>query len=106
MGSGPTEPGLMGSGPTEPGLMGSVPTEPGLTPSLCLRYTASSSFRAADDRPLYGSSSRLHDPPTRRGSTGQLDGSVQSRHSSTRDLAGTAHGNGIHRVREQDGGTA
>ncbi|KAK1889063.1 Frizzled-3 [Dissostichus eleginoides] len=84
------------------------------------RYTAPS-FRAADERPPYGSMPRLHDPPrhcsttrldslSRHGSTQRLES--QSRHSSVRDLTSTTQavlggpGNGIHRVLEEDGGTA
>ena len=64
---------------------------------------------------------RLHDPPrhcsttrldslSRHGSTQRLES--QSRHSSIRDLTSTTQavlggpGNGIHRVLEEDGGTA
>ncbi|KAL3052871.1 frizzled-3a [Trematomus bernacchii] len=84
------------------------------------RYTAPS-FRAADEHPPYGSMPRLHDPPrhcsttrldslSRHGSTQRLES--QSRHSSVRDLTSTTQavlggpGNGIHRVLEEDGGTA
>ncbi|KAJ4929313.1 hypothetical protein JOQ06_004923 [Pogonophryne albipinna] len=84
------------------------------------RYTAPS-FRAADERPPYGSMPRLHDPPrhcsttrldslSRHGSTQRLES--QSRHSSIRDLTSTTQavlggpGNGIRRVLEEDGGTA
>ncbi|XP_033931869.1 frizzled-3a [Pseudochaenichthys georgianus] len=84
------------------------------------RYTAPS-FRAADERPPYGSMPRLHDPPrhcsttrldslSRHGSTQRLES--QSRHGSVRDLTSTTQavlggpGNGIHRVLEEDGGTA
>ncbi|KAI4801665.1 hypothetical protein KUCAC02_019543 [Chaenocephalus aceratus] len=84
------------------------------------RYTAPS-FRAADERPPYGSMPRLHDPSrhcsttrldslSRHGSTQRLES--QSRHGSVRDLTSTTQavlggpGNGIHRVLEEDGGTA
>ncbi|XP_028252998.1 frizzled-3a isoform X2 [Parambassis ranga] len=86
------------------------------------RYTASS-FRAAEDRLPYGSMPRLNDQSqSRHCSTNRLDslsrhGSTQrlesqSRHSSVRDLNSTTQavlgmpGNGIHRVLEEDGGTA
>ncbi|XP_034554833.1 frizzled-3a isoform X1 [Notolabrus celidotus] len=86
------------------------------------RYTASS-FRALDDRLPYGSMPRLNDQSqSRHCSTNRLDslsrhGSTQrlesqSRHSSVRDLSITTqailggHGNGIHRVLEEDGATA
>uniref|UniRef100_A0A665W5N3 Frizzled class receptor 3a n=1 Tax=Echeneis naucrates TaxID=173247 RepID=A0A665W5N3_ECHNA len=86
------------------------------------RYTASS-FRAAEDRLPYGSMPRLNDQSqSRHCSTNRLDslsrhGSTQrlesqSRHSSIRDLSGATPavlgipGNGIHRVLEEDCGTA
>ncbi|KAK5853280.1 hypothetical protein PBY51_007082 [Eleginops maclovinus] len=86
------------------------------------RYTASS-FRAADERSPYGSMPRLNDvPQSRHCSTNRLDslsrhGSTQglesqSRHSSVRDLTSTTQAvlggprNGIHRVLEENGGTA
>ncbi|XP_058468891.1 frizzled-3a [Solea solea] len=86
------------------------------------RYTASS-FRAADERPPYGSMPRLNDhSQSRHCSVGRLDSlsrhsstqrlENQSRHGSVRDLSSTVQavlsvpGNGIHRVLEEDGATA
>lgn len=87
--------------------------------SASRRYTACS-FRATDERPPYGSLSRLHElPPSGRRSADRLDGhdsalrpDSQSRHSSVRDLSANAQavlgvpGNGIRRVLEEDGATA
>lgn len=90
-------------------------------PLLLRRHTASS-FRATDERLAYGSLPRMDRSQhcstarldslshlSRHGSTQRLES--QSRHSSTRDLSTTqtvlcVPGNGIHRVLEEDGGTA
>ncbi|XP_029965371.1 frizzled-3a isoform X2 [Salarias fasciatus] len=86
------------------------------------RYTASS-FRAADERLAYGSLPRLADQAaSRHCGSGRLDGPPASRHGSAqrldspsahgsfRDLSGGGGGggagNGIHRVAEDDGGSA
>lgn len=89
---------------------------------LLLRRHTASSFRATDERLAYGSLPRMDRSQhcstarldslshlSRHGSTQRLES--QSRHGSTRDLSTTqtvlcVPGNGIHRVLEEDGGTA